>query len=148
MQKYIDEYSTKLVKVSSIAISNSKVESSQDAINVIKHFFDHDDKEKLYVILLNSRKDIIGINLVSIGTVDYVIMHPREIFKTAILTSASGIILVHNHPSGNVFPSDQDIAMTNKIIESGEILEIPILDHIIYSEEKSYSIYDGEEIHE
>lgn len=144
MKKYINEYSTKLVKLRSVKGLNGYINSSEDAVNVIKHFYDHDDKEKLYIIMLNGRKKVIGVNLVAIGTVDSVIMHPREIFKTAILASASAIILIHNHPSEEVVPSTADIELTDQIIKGGKILDIQVLDHIIYSEDCFYSIYDGE----
>ena len=69
-------------------------------------------------------------------------MHPREIFKPAILLGASAFIMVHNHPSGDVTPSEEDISITGRIIECGNILDIPLMDHIIYCEGKYYSIYD------
>ncbi len=141
-RKYIVEYRVQLKRVRKIFCKNTKINSSIDIIKIIKKFYHYDDREKLYVILVNSRRKIMGINLVSIGTIDGLIIHPREVFKPAILLGASAIIMVHNHPSGDAVPSESDRKNTDIIIESGNILGIPLIDHIIYSEKKYYSMYE------
>ena len=143
----VNEYQAQLKKVNNI-FANAIIRSSRDVFGIMHQFYEYDDKEKLYVMLLNSRKKVIGVNLVSIGTVDNVTIHPREVFKVPIILGAVSIILIHNHPSGDVRPSDSDIDMTKKIIECGKLLDIPLMDHIIYYENKHYSIYNEEEIDE
>ncbi len=142
MEGNIIEYSVQLKKIRTIFDSRDVISSSEDVVEIMNKCYDFDDREKLYVILLDARKKVIGVNLVSIGTIDKVMMHPREIFKPAILLGASAFIMVHNHPSGDVTPSEEDISITGRIIECGNILDIPLMDHIIYCEGKYYSIYD------
>lgn len=142
MEKNMIEYTVQLKKKYTYFEENDIVISSEDAIRIISKFYDYEDREKLYVILINSHRKVIGINLVSVGTVDKVMMHPREIFKPAILLGAAAIIMVHNHPSGNIIPSNEDKDITNRIIECGHLLDIPLMDHIIYSEDNYYSLYD------
>ena len=136
MEGNIIEYSVQLKKIRTIFDSRDVISSSEDVVEIMNKCYDFDDREKLYVILLDARKKVIGVNLVSIGTIDKVMMHPREIFKPAILLGASAFIMVHNHPSGDVTPSEEDISITGRIIECGNILDIPLMDHIIYCEGK------------
>lgn len=142
MERNIIEYNIQLKKKCSIFEKHDVINSSEDAVRIIKKFYNYDDKEKLYVILMDARKKVIGINLVSIGTINEVMMHPREIFKPAILLGAVSFIMVHNHPSGDITPSKEDMNATDRIIECGNLLDIPLMDHIIYSEDSYYSIYD------
>ena len=142
MEGNIIEYSVQLKKIRTIFDSRDVISSSEDVVEIMNKCYDFDDREKLYVILLDARKKVIGVNLVSIGTIDKVMLHPREIFKPAILLGASAFIMVHNQPSGDVTPSEEDISITGRIIECGNILDIPLMDHIIYCEGKYYSIYD------
>jgi DNA repair protein RadC len=88
-------------------------------------------KEFFKVLLLNTKNEVMTIDEVSIGNLNSAIVHPREVFSKAIKKSASSIILVHNHPSGNPQPSREDIDLTERLIESGKILGIEVLDHLI-----------------
>jgi len=87
--------------------------------------------ECVVVLALNTRRKAIGHFLVSTGTLDTTLVHPREIFKTAILLSAHAIILAHNHPSGDSTPSESDIKVTRDLIRAGQLLKIEVLDHVI-----------------
>lgn len=89
------------------------------------------DKEMFVAILLNAKNNITGYNLVSLGLTNASLVHPREVFRPAIIGSASGIIVIHNHPSGIPTPSPEDIKITKQLIEVGRIIDIPLLDHII-----------------
>ena len=88
-------------------------------------------KEFFQVLMLNTKNEIIMVDNVSIGNLNSAVVHPREVFSRAIKKSASSIILVHNHPSGNPQPSREDIDLTGRLMESGKILGIEVLDHII-----------------
>ena len=90
-------------------------------------------KEVFKVFLLDSNNAVISSEIVSIGTLNMSVIHPREIFKLAILKSANSIILVHNHPSGNIEPSQEDMEVTQRLRKAGELLGIRILDHVIVS---------------
>ena len=83
------------------------------------------------LIMLNTRRRLIRVELIAKGTLDTILVHPREIFKPAIACNASAIVLVHNHPSGDPSPSSADIKFTRELIRSGQLLKIEILDHII-----------------
>ena len=97
-------------------------------------------KEHFYALLLDSKNRIIGdAKLISIGTLNSSLVHPRELFKPAIRDSANAIILVHNHPSGNPDPSDDDYKVNEVITNSGNLLNIKVLDHIIIGKDFFYS---------
>jgi len=89
-------------------------------------------KEEFQVLLLNTRKRLIRVEKISDGLLDTVLVHPREVFKSAIAANASAIILVHNHPSGDPTPSDADVKVTRDLIRAGQLLKIEVLDHIIF----------------
>ena len=91
-------------------------------------------KEHFYVLCLNTRGRVNDTRQVSIGNLDSSLVHPREVFKDAISTYASTVIFVHNHPSGDLEPSAEDIHLTKRLVEAGELLGIPVIDHIIVSD--------------
>ena len=83
------------------------------------------------VLLLNTRRRVKGHHLVSIGTLDTILVHPREVFRLAIITAAAAVVLAHNHPSGESTPSEADIKVTRDLIRAGQLLKIEVLDHVI-----------------
>jgi DNA repair protein RadC len=87
--------------------------------------------ECLAVLLLNTRRRVKGHHLVSIGTQDTLLVHPREIFRVAIITAASAVVVMHNHPSGESTPSEADIKVTRDLIRAGQLLKMELLDHVI-----------------
>jgi len=89
------------------------------------------DVENFQVLLLNTRRKLIKVDRISQGTLDSILVHPREVFKTAIKSGAAAVILVHNHPSGDPTPSESDIRVTRDLIRAGQLLKIEVLDHII-----------------
>ena len=100
-------------------------------------------KESFFVILLNSAMKRILDFEVSRGTLDASLVHPREVFNVAVRNLAKGIIVMHNHPSGELKPSEEDIKTTERLVESGKILEIPVYDHLIISENSYYSFREN-----
>lgn len=89
------------------------------------------DTENLIVVCLNTRRKPIGFEVISNGTLDTLLVHPREIFKAAILMNASAIVVAHNHPSGDPTPSEADIKITRDLIRAGQLMRIDVLDHVI-----------------
>lgn len=89
------------------------------------------DVETFQALLLNTRRRLIRVQEIARGTLDAILVHPREVFKLAIAERASAIVLVHNHPSGDPAPSEADIQVTRKLVQAGLVLDIPVLDHII-----------------
>ncbi len=96
-------------------------------------------KEHFKLILLNSRNKILYISSISTGTLTTSLVHPREVFKDAIVHSAASVVLAHNHPSGDPEPSEDDLKITKKLVESGKILGIEVMDHIVIGKNNFYS---------
>lgn len=104
------------------------------------------DKERFYSILLDTKNKVIGVDMVSQGSVDSSPVHPREVYKSALLSSASSIIFVHSHPSGDPEPSVSDREITKQLKEVGELLGIEVLDHVIIGQGEYYSFADRDEL--
>lgn len=110
------------------------VRSIRDASDVYAAFkdeFGRLDREMFVVLVLNGRNQVCGFNVVSLGSLNAALVHPREVFKSAILANAAAIILVHNHPSGDPEPSAEDRALTVRLERAGELLGIRVVDHIV-----------------
>ena len=106
------------------------ISSPSDLIPFVNHYA-MNEKEHFLAVTLNGGHNIIQIHVVSVGTTNRTIIHPREVFGEAIRENATAIILCHNHPSGHTYPSPEDIETTNNLIEASKIIGIPVLDHII-----------------
>ncbi len=115
--------------------SNKKISSPEDISKTFIPILRHELKEKFIVVCLNSANRVIKHETISIGNLNSSVVHPREIFKVAIDCSSASIILIHNHPSGNPEPSNEDISITKKIVEVGKVMDIPVFDHIIIAGE-------------
>jgi DNA repair protein RadC len=111
--------------------SDKKITSPKDVADIYIPLLRDELKERFFIICLNSANKIIKHEVISIGNLNSSVVHPREIFKAAVDHSSASIIILHNHPSGNPEPSNEDIAITRKIVEAGKILDIPVFDHII-----------------
>jgi DNA repair protein RadC len=107
------------------------IKDPQSVIKAIRASIKDKAKEHFKLIFLNARNKILGISTISIGSLNASIVHPREVFKDAIMHNAYSVVLAHNHPSGDPEPSENDIKMTKKLVESGKILGIEVIDHII-----------------
>ena len=104
------------------------------AVETIKKLLGDTDRECLIVLFLDTHNHILGAEVSTVGSLNTTRTHPREIFKGAILAGALGIILGHNHPSGNAEPSDEDIAFTRSVAKAGEIVGIEVYDHLIVTD--------------
>ena len=120
--------------------------SPDNIINYFNYLFKDKKQEEFYVIFLDNKKKYISKKLLFIGSINFSVVHPREIFKEAYLCSASFIICLHNHPSGDSFPSKEDDNITKKIKEIGLIHGIPLIDHIIIGKKNYYSYFENEKI--
>jgi DNA repair protein RadC len=98
------------------------------------------EQENLFVLFLNIRRKVIGHQLVALGTLDGVCVHPREIFRAAIVNNSHSIILMHNHPSGESSPSEADIRITRDLRRAGGFLRVELLDHVIVGENQRSSL--------
>lgn len=122
---------------------NIKAASTTDIYSLYRSEFDKDLQEKFCAIYLDTKKNVIRFKTLFKGTLDKSTVHPREIFKEALLLSASSVIVMHNHPSGDINPSIEDIEITNSLIKSGEMLGIKLVDHIIFGNNAYYSFYES-----
>jgi DNA repair protein RadC len=116
------------------------VKSPEDVIKTARNQLKGKKKEHFLVLCLDTRNHLIKTSIVSIGSLDCSIVHPREVFKDAISSSAASVIFIHNHPSGDPTPSEDDIKMTKRLIEAGEIIGIEVLDHIIICDSEHLSM--------
>ena len=116
-----------------------KITCAKDVFNYFQERLRNKKEEHFYALMLNTQNNIIGEQLISKGILDASIIHPREVFKPAIKNSASKIILVHNHPSGDPSPSQEDKEITEKIINAGKDLGINVLDHVIIGRDNYWS---------
>jgi DNA repair protein RadC len=116
------------------------VKSPEDVVKTARNLLKGKKKEHFVVICLDTRNHLIKTSTVSIGSLDCSIVHPREVFKDAISSSAASVIFIHNHPSGDPTPSEDDIKMTKRLIEAGEIIGIEVLDHIIICDSEHLSM--------
>ncbi|MGM9849753.1 MAG: DNA repair protein RadC [Bacilli bacterium] len=128
------------------SINNIKISSTDFVFEYYKDFFSDKKQEYFYCIFLDVNKVVIKEKLLFIGTLDYSVVHPREVFKEATLVSASSIICIHNHPSGNVMPSKNDIEITKRLVSAGEMLGIKVIDHVIIGRQKYYSFLENGDI--
>jgi DNA repair protein RadC len=128
----------KLVRVGEIN-KKKKISSPKDVVNAIYEFLEGADRENLGVMCLNTKNEILNSSIVHIGSLNSSVVHPREVFKTAILSNAASIIIFHNHPSRHTEPSKEDSSITIRLKEAGKILGIELLDSIIIGE----TIEDG-----
>lgn len=90
--------------------------------------------------MLNTRRRIKGHQIVSVGTNDTILVHPREVFRLAVMTAANAVILMHNHPSGDSTPSDADVKVTRDLIRAGQLLKMELLDHVVVGNPKHTSL--------
>jgi len=124
-------------------IDKSEQISYNNPNSVAEYFYNHyqhSTTEEFVILILDSKNKLIAIDSISKGTINSTIVHPREVFKNAIKKSANSIILVHNHPSGDPTPSDEDISITKRLKTCGEIIGINVLDHIIVGANKHISL--------
>ncbi|MCL6442276.1 MAG: DNA repair protein RadC [Alicyclobacillus sp.] len=129
-----------LVRDGELPISTCVIRSASDAYRILSTFLEDADREHFVVLLLDTKHNIIGFNTVSIGTLDASLVHPREVLKPAILANASGILVAHNHPSGDPNPSPEDIAVSKRLDEACRIVGISLVDHLIIGDNRYVSL--------
>jgi len=129
-------------RVSNIEVRNMMTLNNSDIVHAaFKNSFIGLKQERLLALYLDNKKRLICYKTITIGTKDETICHPRDVIYNAIKCNASGIVLIHNHPSLDITPSKADIIMTNKLIESCRIVGIPLLDHLITNTKNYYSFF-------
>jgi len=134
-------------RVSNVEIKNMMMLNNSDIVHdTFKNMFIGLKQEKLLALYLDNKKRLLNYKIITIGTKDETICHPRDVIYNAIKSNASGIIIIHNHPSLDITPSKADIEMTNKLIDSCYIVGIPLLDHLITNTKTYYSFFKENKI--
>ncbi len=110
------------------------IRGPRDVFDRFRSLFDSQVRERFVVFWLNSRNRVMGFEVVSEGTLNSSLVHPREVFRGAIVATCASIVVAHNHPSGNTEPSKEDIEVTQQLVEAGKIIGIPLLDHLIHAD--------------
>ncbi len=138
----INFYTLKMVKEDSVPYEVPVIKSPTEVYQAAKQLLALHEKpqEHFCILCLNTKNKIVGVHTISIGSLNASIVHPREVFKAAILNNASRIICLHNHPSGDPEPSKEDIEITRRLVEAGEIIGIEVLDHVIIGEQRYLSM--------
>ncbi len=125
------------------SINNIILNKTSKVYEYYKDILGDKQQEYFYCVYLDNKKRVIKDKLLFIGTLNYSVVHPREVFKNAYLLSASSIICIHNHPTGNTLPSKPDLELTKKLIEAGNLLGIKVIDHVIIGKNNYYSFLEN-----
>lgn len=128
-----------------LAPRNYRIRQPGDAVPLLQHYADR-RQEHFIAISLNGAHEVNAVRIVSIGLVNRTLVHPREVFAEALKDRAAAIIVAHNHPSGSTEPSGEDRAVTETLVEAGDILGVKVLDHIVFSTRGYYSFREREEL--
>ena len=147
-RKFISVFRITLVRDRHIQFEQKKITTSYEAQGIIRKLIEtqgQPDREQFCIILLNTKNQIIGLNIVSIGDLASATVHPREVLKPAILANAAAMILCHNHPSGDLTPSSEDIGVTKKIVKAAKVMCVAVHEHLIISmyDDSYYSFADN-----
>src|SRR5690348_4009576 len=138
----VPRYRLTLVAESSAITSSEPIQTSIVAATVLRPCFDGLDREQFLVCGVDAKHRIIGINIVSIGSLTLAIVHPREVFKPLILMNAAACICAHNHPSSDPTPSPEDRVLTQRLRQGADLLGITLLDHVILGGDRHFSFAD------
>lgn len=138
-EKYISLVSLKVVREKEISYDPISIKDPYTAIKAVKQIIGEADREYFLVLSLDTQNRINAIEICSIGSLSGSLVHPREVFKHAILANVSRIMLVHNHPSGEIQPSLEDVTVTHKLKAAGELLGIKVIDHLILGTDDFFS---------
>lgn len=130
----------------STVMRKAKLSSPNDVVTFFSAELNESKVEKFIAVLLNTKNEVINWDVISIGSLNASIVHPREVFNRAIKRSAASLIVVHNHPSGHIDPSREDINITKRLFEAGQLIGIPLIDHIIIGRDKYYSFKEENQL--
>lgn len=125
--------SLKMVKERSFLYADRRIKSSRDARTILIDYIGDADRENFIGLYLNTKNEPVAIQIISIGSLNAAVIHPRECFKTAYLCNAASVIFCHNHPSGDTTPSPEDRKVADRLVKCGDLLGIDVLDFCIVS---------------
>ena len=140
--RYLPRFRVTLVRENRASFPVEAIRDSRSAADLLAPHFRGTDREQFVVCGLDAKHHIIGLNVVSVGSLTVSIVHPREVFKPLILMNAAAFICAHNHPSGDPTPSPEDHALTARLRQAAEVLGINLLDHIVLGDGRNHSFAD------
>lgn len=120
-------------------LERTAVRTPDDVAALLLPRFRYESRESFVAVLLSTKNHVLKTPVISVGSLNASIVHPRELFREAINASAAAVIVAHNHPSGDPTPSPEDVSLTRKLVEAGKILDIPVLDHVVLGDGKYVS---------
>jgi DNA repair protein RadC len=138
--KRISTVTIQLIKEKSSLYQSNVVNSPSDAFVIVNQYLENVDREHFGILCLDTKNKVTAIHTVSIGSLNSSIVHPRELFKAAILANSNSIVLFHNHPSGDPTPSSEDITVTRRLTEAGTVMGIEVLNHVIVGDGRHISL--------
>ncbi|MDX9872961.1 MAG: JAB domain-containing protein [Clostridia bacterium] len=127
-----------MVKERAVCFATNLVRTPQDAASILAGFLAGVDREHFVIMCLDTKNKVNALNVVSVGSLNAAMVHPREVFKPAILANAASIIMGHNHPSGNTTPSREDRELTGRLVEAGKLLGIEVIDSLIIGDDGNF----------
>jgi DNA repair protein RadC len=145
-KKYLPIYRVTLVRERQMPSYVHQIRCSADAARLLWEYLDGVDREHFVVFFLDQKNKVIGINTVSMGSLTASVVHPREVFKAAILANAATLICGYNHPSGDTVPSQEDRLITTRLVSAGKLLGINVVDHIIIGGAGTYFSFADERL--
>ncbi len=131
-----------MVREGRFPYGSNAVSQSSDAAKIFQTYLVGADREYVVLLLLDGKHRVNALNVVTIGSLTSALVHPREVFKPAILANAAAVIVGHNHPSGDTEPSREDRELTDRLVQAGRLLGITVLDHVIVGDERFFSFAD------
>lgn len=132
-----------MIRDGSVLAERQVITQSAQAATLCRSIIGQNDREELLALLLDAKHKVSAVHSVSVGSLTFSIVHPREAFKAAILSNAAALIIAHNHPSGDPTPSQEDRELTERLKQAGQLLGIPVLDHVVLGDgERYYSFAD------
>lgn len=134
MAAFVPLYRLQAIRETSIRLATRQIDGPAEAARLLAPVVADRDREALAVATLDTKHRTTGVEIVALGRLDAVDVHPREVFKLAVLLNAHAILLGHNHPSGDPTPSPSDWALTRRLVEAGQLLGIPVLDHLVFGD--------------
>lgn len=138
LEEYANEtlslFRIKLVRERKLGFKPEVANNPSSSARILSSFFKDKDREHFVVLAVDVKLHLLGLHVVAIGTLDKVLISPREVFKFALLCNAGGVILGHNHPSGDPSPSSEDLSVTRQMVQAGKHLEISVHDHLIIAD--------------
>jgi DNA repair protein RadC len=140
-------YELRLIKNKAVADAEGKrygkIRGPRDCYDMMRPYYEGMDREVFIIVMLDTKNQVIGTNIVSIGDLSSAITSPREVYKAAILANSANIICMHNHPSGEPTPSSEDAIVTRRLQECGEVLGIAVLDHVVCGDGRFVSMKEA-----